>query len=214
MPKIISDSTGEEVEMFTAEEIEAQKQEAIEASTGELEALQKERDDKQAEIDNLTKQLEGELDKDKNFAELRKQREDLKKERDELKGKIDSIDGTIEEKVESAKSAILEGVNKDHYSETLKALVGDDEELQKKVELNYSRLTDEVASKEDITKKMTDAYRLSVEDRSPNALNTAVVSSGGAPLARPPASKAFTQEEKELAGKFGLSDEDLKKYGN
>lgn len=213
MPQIITDSGGNEMEVFTKDELEAQREEAIEAykqenpdRSEELEALQAEKEEATAKIEAIQKQLEGELDKDKNFAELRKQKEELEQE---LKG----FNTKIEEQVEGVKKEIFEGVNQDHYNETLKTLVGDDEGLQKKVELNYSRLADEATTKEAITKKLTDAYRLSADEPKADVLNTAVVSSSGAAMTRPSSTKGFSQEEKAAASKFGLSAEDLDKYG-
>jgi len=226
MSQVIQNEDGEDVEVFTAEELEAQKQEAIDAfkeenpdKSEEMEKLQADLEAAQKEKEELQAQIEEDPEKAKNFSALRKQKQEAEQKAQELQSQIDErVKTQLDEKAGEIKKDVLEGVLKDHYNDTLKSLVSDDEDLLKKVELNYKRLADEASTKEGVTKKLMDAYRLSVEEPSTGALNTAVVSSGGAAVARAStSSKKFTPEEKEFAKKLAqaggmtLEDSDFQK---
>ena len=202
MTETITREDGTTIEVFTPEEIEAQKQEAIEAykaenpdKTDELTALQEELAKKEALLAKAG-------DEDKNFSALRKAKEEAEK-------KVTDILAEVDEKITKAKTEVLEGVMKDHYNDTLTTLSGEDEELKKKIEFNFKRLGDVATTKQEITKKFQDAYALSVvpEDRS---VNMSVYSSGGVGRLNIKSQETkFTAEEKELASKLGLSAKDL-----
>lgn len=187
-----NEDTGEEEEFFTAEEVQAERE-------AEINKYQQEHPDQSAELTVLQQKLKdaedklGKVDnKDKNFAALRKQVEDLKA----------GIDEKISTATEGAKKEVLEGVNKDHYSETLKTLAGDDEELKKKIELHYKRLGDPASTKAEITAKLKDAYTLAT-GQSAESMNSSVFSSGGAnrPKTKTGTEK-LTEAEKTLATKM------------
>lgn len=183
---------GVETEVFTATEVEAQKQAA-------LEAFRKENPDVSQDIDKLEKQIaerETELkklkEKDMNFGNLRQQVDDLKKD--------------LDTKVSAAKKEVLEGVLQDHFSETLKILSHGDDELQKKIEFHYKRIQDVAATREEVNKKLTDAWTLATRVEQPDALNSSVISSGGVARIRPGSGKSqFSAEEKALAQKMAAS---------
>src|SRR3990167_11153641 len=118
---------GTEIDTYTEEELQAQKDEAIEQykldnpdKEGELAELQeklRETEEKLAKAD----------DKTTNMGALRKAREDAEK-------KLTDFDTKLEEKVNQVKREVIEGVNKDYLEDNLKAFAGDDAELQKKIE--------------------------------------------------------------------------------
>lgn len=200
MPQIIQNEQGEDVEVFTAEELEAQK-------TAAIEEFKTANPDKGEELTKLQEELEKLKAKDLNFGNLREQKEAAEK-------KVADLLAEVDEKIGVAKKEVLESVLKDHYNETLKGLTGDDAELQKKIELQYNRLTDPASTKEEVARKLRDAWVLATQVEGPGALNSLSVSSAN--LSRIPmqsSDKKLTPEEKELGSKFGLSDEDLKKYG-
>lgn len=189
MSKMIkNEETGEEEEVFTADEVQAQREEEVKKyqeehpdQSGELTALQE-------KLKLAEEKLGKASDKDKNFAALRKQVEDLK--------------NGIDEKITSAKSEVLEGVNKDHYTDTMKTLAGDDEELKKKIEFHYKRLADPAGTKAEITAKLKDAYTLAT-GQSAEAMNSSAYGSGGA--GRPKTktgTEKLSQAEKDLAVKM------------
>ena len=207
MSKIIEEN-GEEIEVFTAEELEQQKQEAIEEykmenpdKSDELTALQEEIARKEEELDKMK-------GKDLNFSNLRKQKEEAEK-------KVADILAGVDDKINKAKSEVFEGVMKDHYNETIRALSGEDEEVLKKIEYHYKRLSDSATTKQEITNKLRDAYILATKPEGYDALNSTVISTGGVgKLNIKNQSLNMTPEEKEVASKFGLTDKDLQKYGN
>lgn len=189
MPKIIQDESGEDIEVFTAEELEAQK-------TAALEEFKTKNPDKTDELTKAQEELEKLKGKDMNFSNLREQKEAAEK-------KVQEILAGVDEKVGAVKKEILEGVMKDHYSETLKGLAGEDAELQKQIEAQYNRLTDPAATKEEVSKKLRDAWVLATKVDDPGALSTSVISSGG--VSRFPTQggeKKFSPEEKAMAQKL------------
>ena len=203
---IITNDDGEQVEVFTADDLAAQKQQALDEymiehpdKGDEIAALQA---DLKAKEDALAKMDE----KDQNFSLARKQAQD--KVEDILKG--------VDEKIDAAKKEVLEGVMQDHYAETLKTLSDGDDELKKKIEYHYKRLTDTASTKEEVTVKLRDAYLLATKPAETDALNTSVLSSGGVSRIKVGSEKKFTEEEKAFtkklaqAGGMTLEESDFK----
>lgn len=210
MSQKITNDDGDEIEVFTNEELEAQKQAAIEEyktnnpdKTPELTKLQ---EDLKAKEEELTKLK----DKDTNFSNLRTAKEKAEKEIQDLKTSID-------DKIGAAKKEILEGVMKEHYNDTLKNMVGDDKELLAKVELQYKRLADPASSKEEIAKKLSDAYTLATGNARPT-VDMGAFSSGGVGKINIPSSQTKLSPEeievgKKLAGSMPgmkVDDKDFK----
>ena len=190
MPTTIVNNEGEEIEAFTSEEVQAEKDATAKANEELAEA--------QAELLKANEKL-GKLEgKDLNFAKLREQKEDAE-------SRVEKIKQDMEVSLGNFKKEIVEGVNKDYYTETLGGLSGDDEELKKKIEFEYNRLNDPINGKEDISKKLRDAYALATHVEDAGAFNVAAVSSGGA--ARPKFRQAgsFTDDEKAFGKKLGAS---------
>lgn len=209
---IIKQDDGTEVEVFTAEELEVQKEAAKQQAIDDFRA---ENPDKSEELTELQQQLEektAELEKfktkDLNFGNLRKQKEDVEK-------KIGEIEKQVDEKINIVKKEVLEGVMREHYNDTLKALAGDDDEVRKKIEFHYKRLGDAAGTKLEVANKLRDAYILATRVEEVDALTTSVISSGGVGRINPGTKQqSFSPDEKDLAKKFGLNEEDIKKYGS
>ena len=210
MSEIIKKEYGTEVEVFTADEVATKEAEirnqAVEEykaanpdKTGEVDALQE-------ELRKANESLEGFKSKDLNFANLRTQKEAAEKKAKELKDEIDV-------KISSVKKEILDSVHQDHYSETLKTFAGEDAELKKKVEFHYKRLGDVAGTKEEINKKLQDAYLLATRQEDAGVLNTSVISSGGVSRLTRKSNQPFTPEEKAIGAKLALTPEDLDKFG-
>ncbi len=209
MPETIH-KDGVEIEVFTAEELEAQRQAAIDQYKAENPDKSSELTELQAQLQAKEQELTGLKDKDLNFKNLRVQKEAAEKKAEELVKEIDA-------KISKAKNEVIEGVMKDHYGETLKALAGDDEDLKKKIEANYKRLGDSATTKDEISRKLRDAWVLTGKVDSQDALNTSVLSSGGVGKLNIKSQKnTFTPEEKDFAKKMAglagitLKDEDFK----
>jgi hypothetical protein len=200
MSKIISDSLGADIEVFTAEELQQKQNEAIEQ-------FKKDNPDKAEELKQAQEELEKLKGKDMNFANLRAQKEAAEK-------KVEDILKGVDDKIATVKKEVLEGVMKDHYNDTLKTLSGGDKELQDKIELQYKRIADTASTKEEITKKLQDAEILATGGRS-NFDNSAF-SSGGVSRIKSEIKTPMTSEEKELlnkmaqAGGIKLEEKDYK----
>ena len=168
----------------------------------------------QENVDEIKEQLKAaqeELtkfkDKDLNFANLRKQKE-------EAEEKVKALDAEVQTKIDAVRREVKEESLKDYYTEQLKELAGDDEELIKKITLQYGRIKDTAETKEDISKKRRDSWTLATADEKKEAPVSAF-SSGGVSGIKPKNKVAFSQEEKELtyklakAGGIQLNDEDF-----
>jgi len=200
MSKIISDSLGSDIEVFTAEELETKKQEAIEQ-------FKQDNPDKTEELTKLQDELEKLKGKDMNFANLRAQKEAAEK-------KVEDILKGVDEKVEKVKKEVLEGVMKDHYNDVLKSLSGGDKDIQAKIELQYKRIADTVSTKEEITKKLGDALLLATGNSS--GFDNSSFSSGGVSRIKIESKSPMSADEKEVlsklaqAGGIKLEEKDYK----
>src|SRR5438105_3456954 len=99
---------GEEKEVFTQEELDAQKNEA-------LEQYKKDNPDKSGELTKLQEDLKKSQedlakanDKDTNFKNLREAKDALEK-------KVEDLTKSFDDKISNVKKEVLEGVIKDHY---------------------------------------------------------------------------------------------------
>lgn len=202
----IKQDDGTEIEVYTADEIEEQKQQAVDDyktnnpdKTADIEALQETLAEKEIELEKMK-------GKDMNFANLRNQKEAAEKKIEEIKGEIDG-------KISNVKKEVMEEVMRDHYSESLKALSGDDKELEKKIEFHYKRLGDVASTKTDIASKLRDAWFLATKPTGDDGVNANVFASGGVGRVqiKSQATK-ISAEEKAVGAKFGITDEDFKKY--
>ena len=204
MPQTIKDAEGNDVEVFSAEELEAKQQEAIEA-------FKIENPDKTAELAELqekVRETEEKLakvgDKDYNFKALEKSKNDAEK-------KLEDFTRGIDEKINTVKREVLEGVMQDHKNDTLKALSGGDAELEKKIEFHYKRLGDVASTKTEISNKLKDAWVLATT-KEPDGMNASIYGSGNVGRININSqSSKFSAEEKELGAKFGLNEADFKK---
>lgn len=196
MPKTIKNDEGEDEEVYTADELQAERDGAVEKYKEENPDKSDEVEKLQEDLKKATEALEKADDKGKNFNALRKAKEDAEK-------KVADILAGVDEKIGKVKNEVLEGVNKDHYNDTVAALAGDDEELKKKIEFHYKRLTNDPSStKGEITAKLKDAYTLATGQAS-DGMGASVYGSGGAGRPKAPAGGAkLNTGEKDLAKKI------------
>ena len=210
MPQTIVDENGNETEVFTKEELSAQKEEAIEEykktnpdKTDELIKIQE-------DLEKAQSELKGLKDKDINFSNLRNKVQDKEKEIEDLKKSID-------DKIGTAKKEVLDTVMKDHYNSEITRLAGEDKELKDKIELQYKRLADSAGTKEEISKKLQDAFILSGGSTGEKFDNSAF-SSGGVGNIKNTIKKSKEKlgtEERELLNRLGeaggikFTDKDL-----
>ena len=193
MPKIVENEDGSESTMYSEEELQAQRDAALEEYKANNPDKSEELTSLQTELAEKEEELKGLKDKDFNFSNLRKERDDLKEQ-------IDNFPGVVDEKITNAKKEILEGVMKDYYNETINSLTGGDEDLKKKIEYQYKRLGDAAATKEEISKKMRDAYVLATGDSK--GVQSDAFSSGGARNVKVK-ENSLTEDDKDLLRKMG-----------
>lgn len=216
----IKNEKGEEIEMFTAEELQSKSDEAAEAAKAKvIEEYKAENLDKVDEIEKLqsdleaarndaeaaTEELKKATGKEYNFSKLREAKEAAEKRADEANKKL-----------ENEVTGIKKLITDDAYNTTIEMLAGKDEDLKKKIEFHYKRLSDPADTKQAIEKKLRDAYILAAGG-PPSGVGMEAFVSGAAPITnilKSNASTTIKPEVKEFGkAKFGLTDEDFVKYG-
>lgn len=176
----------------------------------EVKAIQEKADGYVKELESVKEKLGKLENKDMNFKKLR----DLTEaERQDLSAKDMELMKRQEKLEEDQRNFVDTQINS-YKDEALAVLAGNNSDLRKKTEYHYGRLKDEAITREDIRMKMRDAYRLAQSDISggPDPLTAAAGYSGGYAPSAKPSSAEFDSEQKDLARKLGLSDEDLKKF--
>jgi len=183
MPKELYDVDGNPIQAFTPEEI-AEKEKELETTKTELEKLK---------------------NKDFNFKKLRDMNEEEKAKLTGVELQLKQKQEELEENQKTFSQQIVDG----NKNEALAVLVGDDEELRKKVLSNYDRIKGDAVTKEEINSRMREAYNMLGQFASkPNPLLQAVNFSGGAGVVKTPSK--LNDDQKSLGKKLGLTDEDLK----
>jgi len=225
------DAEGNEVEALTPEEVAAKEKEIREeeqatAKTATEEAEKKAREDLEA-AQNANKgnesqeELQKSLDetkaelarmegKDYDWSKLREQGKEKDTAINELKGTIHDLTtklGTVQQ--DTTVGAIIS------------KLAGTDEELAKKITLNFNRLGGAAGkTPEQIEKDIRDSYLMTTNTAAPSTLpgsgssgaggegGTGDGGGSGGPKAGPP----LSEDLKTLAGHFGMTAEDLEKH--
>lgn len=204
------DKDGNEVPgSLTPQEAEVKIKEVQDATRREVEAqvAQKETEYKskleeaQTELENAKAALNAAGDKDQNFAALRKQKEDadakVKQLEDQRQKDVDEIRGIV---------------NQDRVDTAIESVSGGDKELKDKIAANYKLINLPATTPDEIKARVAAAYKMSVDSPEPNVLSR--INSGPAsnPVARGSSAAHISEDLKSIAGKFGLSNEDLEKY--
>lgn len=209
MPTKIVDKEGKEHEFLTQEEIDAKVNEAVSAKETELTASISERDEKITKIENDLKVANEALgNKDqgtKDWAAVRKQVTDLENLLKQEKEGREKDKSDFANQIRDTRTSIF----KDQVEEMITNLAGDNKELKEKIEFRYKSLGD-AKDVTDAKEKLQDAFLLATGKQAPNSLNVARNPGGGMP---PKVNEPASEEVSELGRKFGLSDEDIKKYG-
>lgn len=128
------------------------------------------------------------------------------------------ITKNLEAKIESERNErvkALDTVRSSKVSELVKKLAGNDVEMEKKIRFNMDTTLAAVKAEtdEELNKKIVDAYRLSSNSDTINPLTNIMNGGSYSPVNNNSNPVEFTQNQKELGSKLGLSDADIKKYG-
>jgi hypothetical protein len=187
----IKNEEGEEIEVFTPEELKAKEEELTSKHTAEAEKLK-------ADLATATVELGKLKESDKNFGELRTAKEKLEKD---LTEKETAHKAEIESIKNAGAVAQVEGL--------IKAIVGTDAEMRKKMEYHMTKTLAgmPVTSKEEMEEKVKSAYRLSADVPDVDKIN-GIISSAGAGGGEGSGNLQVSPELKQLGRNFGLSDAD------
>jgi DNA repair exonuclease SbcCD ATPase subunit len=164
----------------------------------EIKSLQEKLNETNAKLEKLE-------NKEFNFRKLEQMTDEQKAKLTDTELSLKKQQEELEEKQKSFESTFVKDIKGDLLTE----MAGDDEELKKKIELNYSRIKDSetAKSRSEIKAILNDAYVMSVGARHKNPVLSAINSSGS-PAAK---SEKVSDDLMSLASKFGLSAEDLNK---
>jgi len=164
---------------------------------------------KETELSEVKEKLSKLENKDFNFKKLR----DMKKEElDALTSKeleLMKRQDALEEKAQELSDRVVKGAKEG----AIEALAGEDEELVKKIEFHFERLGGDETTKEDVEKKVREAHLLatSSERLKPDPINGAFAKTSSGEV-KPEDKEEMTKGVLDVAGKLGITAEDLKKY--
>lgn len=199
----VKQEDGTEIEVFTADEVAAREQAAVQA---QVKPLQDQLAAKQEELNKLT-------NKDMNFGNLREAKENLERQIGELKTQIESGQKTVADQVNK-------GILEARTNEAITRLSGGDKEVADKIKFHFNRLQDAADTPEAAEKKLRDAYILATGQPNDGvSVAQAFGSGGGAP---PAVNAGVTEKKKEtaaavdrnpaVAANLGITKEDVDKY--
>ncbi len=218
---IIKNDKGEDVEVFTADEVSAK--------TKEIE------DKKNEEINGVTKKITEEYESKMN--PLNDALKKMQDEKTELENKInkggqgggqvdnfkvlkDALDKKTEEinSMKGTMDEIKNGQANDKKNAIIDKFAKNDTEMKKKINLFLEKelkSMPESTDEERILKVQT-ALKLASDNRSPDIINAAIGGAGGPGIDNGGGNNTpeFTAAEKNLGSKMGISEEDYKKYGS
>lgn len=191
MPTKLYDADGNEVEAFLPDEVKPYQE--------KTELYEKELNETKEKLTKLE-------NKDLNFKKLRDMTETEREKLTVTELELKKRQEVLEEQTQSFRQQVVQS----HMDDALAVLAGDDDETRKKILLNYDRIKDEATTKDEVFKKMKDAYKLTKEgSNARNPLGAAMGSVGNAPTRKE--DKTMSDELKELASKMGINEDDLKR---
>lgn len=198
----IIEKDGEDVEVFTREEIDAEMANAVAEKEEEINTIKTQNEEATKALEEQITAKDEEIknvgSKDYNFKKLNEQKEALEerlgKERTETDEKIDSI------KKEFSDNSLTDKINK---------LANGDQETAKKIKFYY----DKHSSEEDFEKRLEAATILAGVPAGDTGIPGDAFSSGAGavPISTPKAGKASAELKDLGADRFGLDKEELKR---
>lgn len=212
------DENGNEVSgLMTQDEVDARVSEAQTAAKAEFEAKEAESNQKIGELNAELAKVNAAINEEgnNNQAGVNKDTRDenlaaLRKKQEETEAALAAEKAKSEERIAN--------LEKSRVSDIIKGISGDDTELAMKVQKHYDETLASMAANtdEEIKLKVNAAFKLSADASQPSPLDNAMsggsaglgINSGAADTVRP-----FTENEKSLGEKLGISDADREKYG-
>jgi hypothetical protein len=208
------DVDGNEIEALTAEEVEAKTKEAIEAYVAE----HPDKSDDLAVASNKLGELEEEikvLKGDGGEGEKGGQVDRLKKAKEEKDEQISALEKTIQEQGENF-AKFKAGMFADIKSKALEKLSNGDEEVAKKIELEFEGFGDAPDSEAGTIERMAKAATI-VNGSAPvpnfmdNATKIATAKGDGQQGDLPAGEE--TENSKSMRKQFEISDKDVEEFG-
>lgn len=197
---MIKDSEGNDVQVYTPEELKAKVDEATKPLQADLE---KHKSDLAAAI------AAGGTDKDENIKKMREAIALKDKEIGDLAAKVTNLPNQI--KAESLKES---------QDEIVASLAGSDKDLKEKINFYMNELKTQPTNRKELKEKIERAYTLATggEKPRPGVFDNGALNGGGAGSFIPVNNGGDylaneTDNAKAMRSVFGISDEEAKKFG-
>jgi hypothetical protein len=208
MPTIIKNEAGEEVEVFSAEELQAKAQEVADAKVAEeREHMEAENAvvlaEKEAELLETQEKLQKLQDKDYNFSKVR----DANKKDAAAQKKLEEDMASLRQEIAAISKQPIEEAKTDFLNKN----IGANKELQDKFNIFYEKLGANVKSRTEAQMAMEQAFMLANDGKKPDnggRMQHTNVNDNFADL--PEGTESETS--KDIGKRMGLSTEDKKKY--
>ena len=202
MSETITKEDGTEVEVFTQEEIDTQKTEAIDK-------YKEENPDNETEMEELKGKLQKAEEKELNFGKLRDKAKAAGVELEDKDTELEAKDKEFSKFQEDTKSEIDSLRNEMTAGKRIEAInkLSDDPDERAKIKFNLDRLSKSDDNQETFETNLIDAYKLTTgqEVQVPNYISSAGAGGGKQ-------KDEVSTEEKELGDALGITEEDREKY--
>lgn len=210
MPKTIKDEeTGEEIEVFTQEEVEAKAKEQAEVLTNqEKERIEAEKDAellaKEEELADAQEKLKKLQDKEHNFNVVARGKDKKDKEEEALKEQMEKLQAEVDEVRKAPMDTIRSEFEAAHFE--------GNKELKDKFDVFMDKLGNGAKTVTEIKAAMEQAYMLANDGKKPEVANNITRTGVNENFADLPDGQE-SQDSKDIGAAMGLSAEDKKKYG-
>jgi len=199
------DANGEPIEGFSQEEVDAK----LEEGTKELESAKKEEaEELNKTITDMQEEMSKMGDKDYNFKKVEKFAKEKEAEAIELQKKLDDNFGGVNSMIDTR-------LNEEKLNSKIESLSGGDKEVSDKIRFHFNsfsseKIDDPAKREEAFIAKLSNAYLLATGSKPSSPLTGQVIGSnmGSSPNAGKPS--GLSKDAKDIAGKFELSDEEIK----
>ena len=213
---IIKNDKGEDIEVFTNEDLAQRVQTETEAARAKaVEEYKAANPDKSKELEDLQKKIadaEADLKAATESGGGRpEQVERLRKDRDEARKAAAEAAAEVDKKLSEYKNETV----RETREEALDRFSKGDVSLRKKLEVEFDNYKPGLNSKKEIEERMSVAYRLVTNNMpAPSIMNNMGDASArgvGGNFGVPPGD-GFTDNEKQLGSKFGITDDERANY--
>jgi len=194
--------------------VQSEAVETTDENTEEQENLAAKLAEKEAKLAELEKEVAGYKDKDLNFKRLREKKlKDLSEEEIEKLSDQEKILRERQEQLEDEQISFRKQITDSFKDEAMAVLAGENKSLREKMLHHFDRIKDSenATTKEEINTLMKEAYLLAEgKPASINPINRAMAYEGGQGVAK--AKTSLSSEQKDLAAKLGITNEDIEQY--